>query len=133
MAVYPFLTFNGNCGEAMRFYQSCFGGELRFRYLGEAPHGRALPPAMRQLIVQASLVSENVSIFASDLGNEEGLYAGNSISLLISMPRSEMLEDVFGKLAWRGEVITPLLPQTETGQWATLTDQYAVQWIFEVL
>lgn len=24
----PFLLFDGNCAEAMKFYQSCFGGEL---------------------------------------------------------------------------------------------------------
>ena len=24
----PFLLFNGNCAEAMTFYQSCLGGDL---------------------------------------------------------------------------------------------------------
>jgi PhnB protein len=25
----PYLVFNGNCREAMTFYQSCLGGEQR--------------------------------------------------------------------------------------------------------
>jgi len=133
MAIYPYLTFNGNCKEAMRFYQSCFGGELRFTYLGEAPFGRDLPDEMKQLIVQASLESEHIRLFASDLGNEEGLYAGNSVSLLISMAGNEHLKFVFDKLSRKGEVTGPLSPVFQKGQWATLTDKYAIQWIFEVI
>ncbi|KQS34377.1 VOC family protein [Dyadobacter sp. Leaf189] len=132
MAVYPYLTFNGNCGEAMQFYQACFGGVLQLRYLGESPQGSTMPLAMQQLIVQASLISEHIRLFASDLGHEEGHYAGNSISLLIGMSRSEMLGEIFNKLAFEGEVTAPLSPGLKKGQWATLTDRYAVQWIFEV-
>lgn len=28
MNLSPFLLFEGNCAEAMRFYQSCLGGDL---------------------------------------------------------------------------------------------------------
>jgi PhnB protein len=32
-----YLTFNGNCQEAMIFYQKCLGGELTFQTVGESP------------------------------------------------------------------------------------------------
>jgi PhnB protein len=32
----PYLIFNGNCREAMTFYQSCLGGELNVMTFGEA-------------------------------------------------------------------------------------------------
>jgi PhnB protein len=32
----PYLTFNGNAREAMEFYQSVFGGELRISTFGES-------------------------------------------------------------------------------------------------
>jgi PhnB protein len=133
MAIFPFLTFNGNCKEAMRFYHSCFGGKLRFTYLGEAPFGRDLPEDMQTLVVQASLVSEHISLFASDMSSNEGLYAGNSISLLISMKRDEQLKTIFSRLSRKGEVTGPLSQDIQTGEWATLTDKYSVQWIFEIL
>jgi PhnB protein len=117
----------------MRFYQSCFGGELHFRYLGESPFGRDLPEEMRKLIVQASLVSEHIRLFASDLTNEDRLCTGNSISLLISMSLGENMEAVFGKLSIQGEITSPLSPHIARGHWASLTDRYAVQWIFEAL
>ena len=130
MAIYPFLTFNGNCKEAMRFYQSCFGGDLHFTYLGDTPGGKQFPLEIRQLVLHASLVSEHVRLFASDLGGEEGVASGNSISLWISITAPEQLQSVFRKLARNGEVTAPLSAGTLQGQWATLTDRYAVQWIF---
>lgn len=130
MAIYPFLTFNGNCKEAMRFYQSCFGGELQFTLLGDTPGGGQFPREIRQLVLHASLVSEHVRLFASDLGSEEGVASGNSISLWISIAAPEQLQLVFRKLAQKGEITAPLSPGVLEGQWATLTDRYAVQWIF---
>lgn len=130
MAIYPFLTFNGNCKEAMRFYQSCFGGELHFTLLGDTPDGRQFPLEVRQLVLHASLVSEHVRLFASDLGGEEGVSAGNTISLWLNLDAPEPLRTVFGRLARQGEVTAPLPTDNQAGQWATLTDRYAVHWIF---
>ncbi len=33
----PYLGFDGNCLEAMTFFQKCFGGELTFQTFGESP------------------------------------------------------------------------------------------------
>lgn len=130
MAIYPFLTFNGNCREAMQFYRSCFGGELQFRFLGDTPGGQQFPPEMRRLVLHASLESRHIRLFASDLAGQEGVAAGNSISLWISISAPEQLKSVFSRLARRGEITAPLSPAIRDGQWATLTDRYAVQWIF---
>ncbi|MCE6992653.1 VOC family protein [Dyadobacter sp. CY323] len=132
MSIYPFLTFNGNCKEAMRFYQSCFGGELHFKYLGDAPYADNLPVEMKHLVLHASLVSEHIRLFASDMPTEDGLFKGNSISLLVSMAQNDPLAAVFTKLSKQGEVTSPLAGSTGKGQWATLKDRYAVQWIFAV-
>jgi uncharacterized glyoxalase superfamily protein PhnB len=32
MSLTPFLLFDGNCAEAMVFYQACLGGELALTY-----------------------------------------------------------------------------------------------------
>jgi PhnB protein len=33
----PFLLFDGNCAEAMKFYNTCLGGELTLTKLGNTP------------------------------------------------------------------------------------------------
>lgn len=120
MAIYPFLTFNGNCREAMIFYQWCFGGELEISCLGDAPEGRGFPAEMQQLVVHAALRSEHIQLFASDMAGEDGLRRGNMISLYCQAAPDE----VFARLAEQGKVTDRSAP------WATLTDKYGVMWIF---
>lgn len=130
MAVYPFLSFNGNCYDAMHFYQACFGGELRLRYLGDEPGLQNMPPGLAQLVVSAILESEHVRLFASDLVEEEGSFNGNRISLLFSTPQLDSLSACFNKLARKGKISGPLAGTLLAGEWSSLTDQYGVQWIF---
>ena len=40
----PFLLFDGNCAEAMTFYQKCLGGELTLTKLGDTPMKDQFPP-----------------------------------------------------------------------------------------
>lgn len=35
MNLSPFLLFDGNCAEAMGFYQACLGGELTLTTVGD--------------------------------------------------------------------------------------------------
>ena len=40
----PFLLFDGNCAEAMRFYHACLGGELTLTKLGDTSMKDMFPP-----------------------------------------------------------------------------------------
>ncbi len=51
----PFLLFDGNCAEAMKFYQSCFGGELTLTKTGDTPMKDMFPPAKHNKIINAHL------------------------------------------------------------------------------
>ncbi|RZK51082.1 MAG: VOC family protein, partial [Pedobacter sp.] len=52
-----YLTFNGNCKEAMSFYQDCLGGELTFQSIGESPMGNNMPQIMANKILHAVLIA----------------------------------------------------------------------------
>jgi PhnB protein len=41
-----YLTFSGNCREAMTFYKECLGGELAFQTVGESPLSDQMPKQM---------------------------------------------------------------------------------------
>ena len=60
----PYLNFNGNAAEAMRFYQSALGGQLHIQTFGEA--GMAQSDAEKNLTVHAALTSDGIALFASD-------------------------------------------------------------------
>ncbi|MDO6675474.1 hypothetical protein Q4517_07920 [Tenacibaculum sp. 1_MG-2023] len=62
-----YLTFNGNCREAMLFYQNCLGGELYFQTLEDSPKTENLPYNYKKYIVQAFLKKENMLLMGTDL------------------------------------------------------------------
>lgn len=82
-----FITFFGNCKQALTFYQSCFGGLLQFETFEKEIQGyRELP------VVSGSLVSEKIIIHGSDLVHNEGRKIGNYI-LFICSAKTPMIEE----------------------------------------
>ncbi|MEO5944596.1 MAG: VOC family protein, partial [Ferruginibacter sp.] len=62
VAIYSYLTFNGNCREAMQFYKKCLGGELSFETVGEWDLSEKMPAQMKKCIVQATLYSKGFTL-----------------------------------------------------------------------
>lgn len=62
----PFLLFDGECAEAMRFYQSCFGGDFTLTRLSETPmKAQFLPhntPKLHMLFCEAVPLSSQQRI-----------------------------------------------------------------------
>ena len=53
----PYLLFDGNCHEAMEFYQSCFGGELMMMKVKDSPAKDRMPEFQLEKTVNARLKS----------------------------------------------------------------------------
>jgi len=66
LKVMPFLLFDGNCAEAMRFYQNCLGGELTLTKLGDTPMKSQFLPEKYNRIINAHLKSGEIEISATD-------------------------------------------------------------------
>ena len=50
-----YLTFGGNCREAMTCYRDILGGSLHLQTVGESPLAGRMPPQMQNLILHATL------------------------------------------------------------------------------
>jgi len=87
-----YLTFNGNCREAMAFYRNCFGGSLTFKTIGESPGTDQLPGHMKWVILQATLVNDQVILIGSDMVSEQGLITGNAVSLMLRCSSEDELK-----------------------------------------
>jgi Uncharacterized protein conserved in bacteria len=67
-----YLTFNGNCREAMTFYQICLGGDLSFQTVGESPLSAKMPGRMKDCILQATLTNGALVLMGSDMVAGQG-------------------------------------------------------------
>ena len=56
MHVSPYLTFDGRCEEALRFYEACLGGKIGMvMTYGDSPMAEMAPPGWAKKILHASL------------------------------------------------------------------------------
>ena len=125
----PYLTFNGNCREAMTFYKECLGGELTLHTVGESPMREQWPANVQQNILHASLVSGPLILLGSDVGSSDNLVDGNTISLSLNCSSGDVLKTCFAKLSEGSRVSRPL-HDFFAGTTGALTDKYGKNWLF---
>lgn len=120
-----FITFSGNCRAALTFYQACFGGTLHFEMFDQPLQGYAETP-----VVSATLVSERIVIYGSDLVHNEGRKLGNYLAVF--MPCQDTVE--------RAELITRLTSRKNKREdrntmdkFIEVTDLFNVRWVLGVL
>ncbi len=52
----PYLLFDGNCRQAMKFYQECLGGELFLLPFSEMPPGIPYPKEAKDRVMHSKLM-----------------------------------------------------------------------------
>lgn len=124
-----YLTFNGNCREAMTFYQECLGGELFLQTIGESPMAEQMPPPMKESILHATLTKGVLIIMASDMVSEHGLMKGNNVSLMLNCSSEEEIRNFYLKLSEGGEARHPLENTFWGALFGGLTDKFGVLWL----
>jgi PhnB protein len=127
--VNAYLRFNGNCREAMTFYQKCLGGELTFMTVGETPMAAQMP-GLKDQIMHAALKKDGVFILMASDSMGEAVTKGNSLSLSLSGVSSQELKTYFSRLSEGGKVIHAL-EEMFFGTYGDITDRFGVDWMFE--
>ncbi|MFD2606429.1 VOC family protein [Euzebyella marina] len=124
------LTFNGNCGQAMRFYHECLGGHLSVQTLEDSPHAAELPFDMQKYVVTSRLIRRGIRINGSDLVEDEGLSKGNSVSISLESTNEEELSFYYRCLSQECISSRPLT-KNHWGQISgSITDKFGVHWLF---
>jgi len=130
-AINSYLTFNGNCREAMTFYQQCLGGELLFETMGDSPMSARIPCAFKSLVVQATLTRGDWTIVGSDMANEKGLKKGNAVAMMLHCDSVEEARSVYRKLVCEGEATHPLDESHWGGLFGDLVDKFGNHWLIQ--
>lgn len=127
--IQTYLTFNGNCREAMNFYQQCLGGELQLQTVGESPMADKLSGQMKDLILHARLTNGNIVLMGSDMVGEEGLIKGNNVSLMLDCTSEEEIRRYYAALAAGGKATHSLEISFWGALFGDLIDKYGNQWL----
>lgn len=124
----PYLLFNGNCREAMLFYQTCLGGELTFQTVKDVNDVYEWPDTLSRVIIQATLIKDSFMLKASDLSYDNTLVKGNTVTFMLSCASQEEVKRVMTKLLIGGVLIQELNRTSDNDLLASLIDKYGHYW-----
>ena len=129
----PFLLFEGNCAEAMVFYQSCFKGELTVTKVADTPMKNQMPPEQHNKVVYAHLKSGAIEFSATDwLHPTRTPRQGNTVAMSLSGGKYKELRAIFDSLATGADkALLDDLRDMPFGTYGHLADKYGVHWFFQ--
>lgn len=126
--VHAYIHFNGQCREALAFYQQCLGGELNLQKISESPMAAQMPSQKSGHILHGSLVSNAIVIMGSDISSAHFIQ-GNNINLCLQCSSREEMEKYFEALSKAGTVKTPVHQTFRGASYGECTDRYGINWI----
>ncbi len=124
-----YLTFNGNCREAMQFYKECLGGKLHFQTIGESPLSDKMPQQMKESILHSTLSKKSFILMGSDMVGNDGLAKGNAVSLMLDCSNEKEIKACYEKLSAGGIQNHPLEISFWGALFGDLTDKYGNHWL----
>ncbi len=124
-----YLTFNGNCREAMTFYQACLGGALSLQAVDGSPLADQMPEEMKHFILHATLIKDGWILMASDMVGEQGLIKGNAVSLMLNCTSETEIRAYYARLSAGGQATHPLDITFWGALFGDLTDKWGNQWL----
>ena len=126
-SINPYLTFPGNCKEAMSFYKDATDGELELLPYSESPMD--LPQDHLNKILHATLRFGNAVVMAADAMPGQEVTNGNSIYISIAVPDLKQAEKLFNKLSKNGTIIMPFEKVFWGATFGMFADKFGIHWM----
>lgn len=111
----PYFNFSGNAEEAIKFYQSVFGGKVEVVQFKDFPGGtEGLPEAEYGLAMHAALeLPGGGLLMASDVPEKAGAVVfGNATSIMITVDGAEEARRLFEGLSANAKGVEMALDET---------------------
>jgi PhnB protein len=133
MQLQMYLHFNGQCEEALKYYQQHLGAEILFmmQFKG-SPAASETPAEWQDKIMHATLRVGNVQIMASDGMNGQAQQKSHGFSLSLTPNSLEQAEKVFVVLSEKGKVTMPLQKTYFALRFGSLIDQFGIPWMIHL-
>jgi PhnB protein len=124
-----YLNFNGNCAEAFRFYERCFGGTIEFlQTFGESPMKDSVTPDQYGLVMHVTLKVDGDTLMGSD-ATLDRYEEPRGIYVSIAPKTYEDGERIFNELSDGGTVETPFQKTFWAAGFGMTRDRFGIPWM----
>lgn len=128
MKINPYLTFSGQCEEAMKFYAKVLGGKLELMPFEGTPGAEHVPADYRKKIMHACLNLGDFSLMASDsMPGQKVDMSGMSVALHPEKPAEA--ERIFKALSENGKITMQLAETFWSPRFGMLVDRFGTPWM----
>ena len=129
--IIPYLNFNGDAADALKFYAAAFDGTILFQQtFGDSPMGEQTPDEARGKIMHATFQAGGLTLMVSDTMPGQEVKPGSNTSLSLNFTTVEAIEKTFAALS-AGATVTMQLQDTFWGaRFGMLTDKFGINWMF---
>jgi PhnB protein len=126
----PYLSFNGQCEAAFKFYERCLGGKIVAMIpFGDTPAVEHVPADSRGKIMHARLIVGSQVLMGSDCHPGHPYEGVKGCSVAVQVDTPDEAERVFNALAQNGTVVMPLQQTFWAIRFGMLSDQFGVPWL----
>ena len=125
-----YLSFDGNCAEAMRFYEKALNGKLvALLTHAQTPIADQTPPADADRIMHARLEFDGGVLMAGDAPSASSFAGMKGFSLALSYDTEEQGRRVFEALSEGGKVTMPYGETFWAKGFGMVTDRFGTPWM----
>lgn len=125
----PAIHFNGNCKEAIKFYEYVFDAtDINIDYFRDAPPspGFTVTEDMKDLVMHSSINICGTFVNMSD--SQDLIIPGNMICLNVFFQTADEVCLAYEKLKEGGKVIVELGPQFFSKMYGSIEDKFGIKW-----
>ncbi|WP_017301472.1 VOC family protein [Nodosilinea nodulosa] len=129
MKLNPYLSFDGNCEAAFKFYEKVLGGKVGgMMTYGESPMAEQTSPDWHGKVMHVYMTLGDQEIMGAD-SPPDYFEASQGMSVLISTEDAAEAERVFEQLAENGTVKMPIQETFWADRFGMLVDQFGTPWM----
>jgi PhnB protein len=126
----PYLAYDGNCAEAMRFYERALDGKIEMMLsCADSPMAAQVPKELAQRIMHARLALPDGGIlYAGDCMGQP--YQGiHGASIALNYETVAEAKRIFERLADGGTVTMAMAPTFWAKSFGMVTDKFGAHWL----
>ena len=132
MQLATYLSFNGNCAEAFKFYEECLGGKIAaVMKWGDSPMADQTPPGWEDKVMHVHMDVAGQVLMGADAPPK--MFSGNhGFSVSIGVTDAAEGERIWKRLSEGANVQMPLGKTFWSPAFGMLIDRFGIPWMVNV-
>ena len=129
MKLNTYLTFNGQCEEAFKFYEQVLGGKIVAMFPNSGtPVAEHVPPEWQSKIMHATLKTGDSLLMGSDAPPDR-VKKADGFAVSIAVDQVAEAERIFAALSEGAKIGMPIQQTFWAERFGMLTDRFGIPWM----